>query len=298
MDGRSRPYFYGVDQKLNFQQREALAQGIQQVVETTPAGFEFFEFQFVGHQVYIYKLDHGIILLVLTSDNLVSDDYRHAVLKLQTELQQDAANAIATFRLLAGNISLTNQNYWKNRSEPASSTLHVTPSDHAAAHRNGTHGAIAPPHPSSPPAAPAPTAQQAPAPSQARVSSPHETGHPSTDIAPCSLNDAITALNYLSQLAARYLGNTVVTNYLKVTRPSADWLNGFQIDRAAHISCVDPAAYTSQPLNVEQRQWIQDWIEAFVLRCTRVIRDFATILEQSPLDDSIRTILLPRHSSP
>ncbi|HEY9816238.1 MAG TPA: hypothetical protein V6D20_10635, partial [Candidatus Obscuribacterales bacterium] len=68
VDGRSRPYFCGVDQTLNFQQKEALAQGIQQVVETTPPDFEFFEFQFTGHQVYIYKLDHGVILLVLTSD--------------------------------------------------------------------------------------------------------------------------------------------------------------------------------------------------------------------------------------
>ncbi len=33
MDGHSRPYFYGVDQNLNFQQKEALAHGIQQVIE-------------------------------------------------------------------------------------------------------------------------------------------------------------------------------------------------------------------------------------------------------------------------
>lgn len=35
MDGRSRPFFCGIDQFLNFQQKEALAQGIRQVIETT-----------------------------------------------------------------------------------------------------------------------------------------------------------------------------------------------------------------------------------------------------------------------
>ena len=84
MDGRSRPYFCGVDQTLNFQQKEALAQGIRQVVDTTPAGFESFEFQFTGHQVYIYKLDQGIILLVLTRDGLVYRDYLQAIAKLKT----------------------------------------------------------------------------------------------------------------------------------------------------------------------------------------------------------------------
>ncbi|HEY9884968.1 MAG TPA: hypothetical protein V6C98_15290, partial [Thermosynechococcaceae cyanobacterium] len=46
MDGRSRPYFCGIDQALNFQQKEALAQGILQVVETIPDSFDVFEFQF------------------------------------------------------------------------------------------------------------------------------------------------------------------------------------------------------------------------------------------------------------
>ncbi|NJL86600.1 MAG: hypothetical protein HC886_12455 [Leptolyngbyaceae cyanobacterium SM1_1_3] len=46
MDGRSRPYFCGVEQILNFQQREAIAQGIQQVVETTPVDLQSFSFQF------------------------------------------------------------------------------------------------------------------------------------------------------------------------------------------------------------------------------------------------------------
>ncbi|NJN85819.1 MAG: hypothetical protein HC881_05285 [Leptolyngbyaceae cyanobacterium SL_7_1] len=104
MDKRSRPYFYGVDRYLNFQQKEALTQGIQQVVETTPPGFEFYEFHFAGHQVYIYKLSCGVILLVLTEERLVYSSYCQAIAALKAEFQDDIHNPIATFRLLVGNI--------------------------------------------------------------------------------------------------------------------------------------------------------------------------------------------------
>ena len=107
ISARSRPYFCGVDRLLNFQQRAALAQGIQQVIDTTPAGFECFEFQFNGYRVHLYKLDQGLILLVLALNTL--GDTAHfeiaARLKLELqkslELQNNIADAIATFRQIA-----------------------------------------------------------------------------------------------------------------------------------------------------------------------------------------------------
>ncbi len=116
IDRRSRPYFCGVDNTLNFQQKEALAQGLRQVVETTPEGFESFEFQFSQNQVFIYKLPEGMILLVLANLDLIQNRYSEALKHLKTELIADSATAIATFRLLAGSFTLSNQNYWKTPS--------------------------------------------------------------------------------------------------------------------------------------------------------------------------------------
>jgi hypothetical protein len=105
LSARSRPYFCGVDRLLNFQQRAALAQGIQQVIDTTPVGFESFEFQFNGHRVHLYKLDHGLILLVLALDRLADTAHLELVarlrLELGLELQTNIADAIETFRQLA-----------------------------------------------------------------------------------------------------------------------------------------------------------------------------------------------------
>jgi hypothetical protein len=112
-DGRSRPYFYGIDTVLNSQQLEALAKGIQQVVSTTPHDFESFTFHFAHHDTHIYRLTNGTILLVLTNPNLDKESYGQHLPQLRQVLQDDAQNAIANFRLLAGSSTLTGPNYWK-----------------------------------------------------------------------------------------------------------------------------------------------------------------------------------------
>ncbi len=335
MDGRSRPYFYGIDETLNFQQREALAQGIQQVVETTPAGFECYEFQFTGHQVYIYRLNHGIILLVLTGNDLIHARYRDAVENLKSELHQDAANAIATFRLLVGNLTLSGQSYWKRQSETTtglkSTGLQSTgpqsigfpgrsakeaPSPAPKGDRNGAPRGPSPlvsetPAPAPTPApVPAPTPGPAPVPARAPVPAPAPAPAPAPVPTPApapapapvparapaleevNLKELLTALNHFSQFTTQYLGNTVVTNYWKSTRPAIEWLNNFQIDRSAQISFSGSGVPTI--VSPEQHQWIQGWTDAFIQRCSKVIRDFPNIIDQRALDDYQKALLLPK----
>ncbi|MBD2256723.1 hypothetical protein [Pseudanabaena sp. FACHB-2040] len=111
MDGRTRPFFCGLDTILNSQQKEALAQGIQQVVSTTPADFEAFSFRFGSRQAHIYKLTDGVILLVLTSNQVPFEAYVTALKQLKVTLTEDLATSVATFRLLAGCVTLNNQSY-------------------------------------------------------------------------------------------------------------------------------------------------------------------------------------------
>lgn len=106
MDGHSRPYFSGIDRSLNFQQKEALTQGIQQVVSTTPAGFESFDFCFSQQEVHIYRLGNGVILLVVTDGQLERVHFDDAVTQLKATLETDPHSAVSTFRLLAGSTTL------------------------------------------------------------------------------------------------------------------------------------------------------------------------------------------------
>ncbi|MBW4583592.1 MAG: hypothetical protein KME42_28870 [Tildeniella nuda ZEHNDER 1965/U140] len=270
MDGRSRPYFCGVDQTLNFQQKEALAQGLLQVIETIPDGFDAFEFQFAEHQVHLYKLDRGMVLLVLTCPSLVYADYLGSIKQLRVVLQEDSPNAIATFRLIAGNITLTGLTYRKHTADPATLADSIVTTD-AQDDR------------SEPPPCPDPLPESA-----ARVlSSPAD---------PPTLKAAIAALNHLSQFTTQYLGTHVITNYWKATRPSADCLTNIQVDRSAQFSFAGALPQgTLTPLTPEEQQWLQAWVSAFIKRCAQVIRDFPVIVDQKALNDQQKALLLTPH---
>ncbi|WP_216351248.1 hypothetical protein [Leptolyngbya sp. 'hensonii'] len=325
MDGRSRPYFCGVDQTLNFQQKEALVQGITQVVETTPDDFESFEFQFTGHQVYIYKLDQGMVLLVLARSELVYPDYVDAIERLKADLGEDVTKAVSTFRLIASDLTMSNQNYWKNRMGN-SPDLHLDarngmPSVEAISERstpspaNGTRQAPADPRPALDAmeivqAVPPPVTQidqssttdlpLPKAPAKNLLPNSLERHNPELPDPPSpvehglelqiELKEMLAALNALSQFTTQYLGTAVITNYWKSSRPRDDWLQSFQIDRAAKISFADPSS--SANLNPQQHQAVRGWVAAFIKRCSQVIRDFPTIVDQGALSDRQKLLLL------
>ena len=286
MDGRSRPYFCGIDQTLNFQQKEALAQGILQVVETIPDGFNAFEFQFTEHQVRLYKLDRGMVLLVLTCPDLVHADYLGTIKQLKAVLQEDMPNAIATFRLIAGNNPLSGLNDRQHLPSPPMLT------DGLVAEAQDTRFAELPVE-----------AALTAAPSlDALPDHPAESATSllaATTPESATLKEAIAALNHLSQFTIQYLGTHVITNYWKATRPPVDWLANIQIDRSAKLSFVgsSPQA-TLTPLTLQEQQWLQVWVSAFIQRCAQVIRDFSTIVEQKALNDQQKALLLAPNLNP
>jgi uncharacterized lipoprotein YmbA len=104
---RMRPYFQGLNANLDERQQQALAQGILQVLENMPEGFDAFEFYFAGNIVFIYKLAHGLVLLVLTDQYLDIKNYRFSIAKIRQAVDADVYNAVATFKLLLGSVSQT-----------------------------------------------------------------------------------------------------------------------------------------------------------------------------------------------
>ncbi len=116
---RMRPYFYGLDSVLD-RTKQALGQGVLQVVENVPEGFESFEFHFTGHVVFIYKLTHGLVLLVLTDSALELVDYRRGITKIKYLIETDTYNTVAYFKLLLGSVtqhSLPNSDWNANNAK-------------------------------------------------------------------------------------------------------------------------------------------------------------------------------------
>jgi hypothetical protein len=238
LNGRSRPYFHGFPKTLNPNQREALAQGIQQVIDTTPADFQSFEFRFTEHQVHVYKLEYGMTLLVMVHPSQVHANYHARIEEVKEILKAEEDRAIATFQTLA------TQPFTENHSG-IRTQIPVTQ--------------IQPPDPT------------------------------------INLKETLAAINQLSKLASQYLGTIVVINYWKNSRPEADWLKLFQIERTAQM--VFSGQTDTAVLSLAQYELLQYWTTAFIKRCSKVIRDFPKMVSQIPLSDRQRAILLPEPTS-
>jgi hypothetical protein len=250
IDGRNRPFFFGPDISLNTQQQDALAQGIQQVVSTTPDHFETFGFRFTNQLTHIYKLDQGLILLVLVTDQLALKDYRMAIGQLKATLMEAPHNAVPTFRLLAGCVTLGNGAIPPDADPPGTAT--------AAA------------------AAPSPDiSSPTPGPSPPTASGAALSG---AGPAKAGCQEVVEALNHLSDGAVQYLGKIIVANTWKQSRPAQPWLDQFVIGKDGDFT-VGPQSY--KPLTPEQHQWIRDWVAAFLTRGGRTIRNFPTLVSQT-----------------
>lgn len=259
MDGRSRPSFLGIDQILNVQQEEILAQGIQQVVATTPAGLESFSFQFVAHQVYIHKLDQGISLMVLIHPRLSHQEYQAAFEPLKRLLQTDLTAGVDTFRDWLDGTS---------QDDHPDGAVVSTP----LAHPDLT---IDPPD---------------------SLESPDSLDPPDSLASPY-LAEAVDALNQLSVFTSHYLGKTIVSNTLKASCPNVPWMQQFQVNRIGEIQW-EPSTDggNSEPLTTEQCGWIQDWANGFIKKCSRIIRNYAVLLEKESFSDRQRQLLFPPNS--
>ncbi|MFN5854468.1 MAG: hypothetical protein ACK456_00995 [Pseudanabaenaceae cyanobacterium] len=101
---RMRPYFYGLDSVME-RTKEVLGQGILQVMENVPDGFESFEFHFAKSIVFVYKLSHGLVLLVMADRQLNLAEYRHGIKGIKHLVESDTYNTVATFKLLLGSVT-------------------------------------------------------------------------------------------------------------------------------------------------------------------------------------------------
>lgn len=256
MDGMSRPCFYGFHAELEGSQQHLVAQNIQQVLETAPEGFTSFEFQFELYRVYLHKLNQRITLLVLTDHQLSRSTYLPGVRHLLLELQLNQSNLINEFRDIVAQI--------------APPRFTVAPA----------------PKPINPPPAPDQSALLAQPPS-----SPAPAPAQTASLQAVSVKEILAAMNALSQFTTQYLGTLVVANYWQSTRPPDDWLLHFQIERSAQMTFIVQVPSERLPLlSEEQYQSVKCWVAAFVERCSKIIRNFAHLLQQA-LDHQQKALL-------
>lgn len=98
--GECQPIFYSKNPKFEVIQKDALFQGILQVVETIPTGFEVFEFRFSERQISLYRLLSGAVLLIVRDKTVIDETEKIQLQAFQTWLESDLAGAIAAISTL------------------------------------------------------------------------------------------------------------------------------------------------------------------------------------------------------
>ena len=328
---RMRPYFYGLDAVLD-RTKQALGQGVLQVVENVPEGCESFEFNFSGHVVFIYKLTHGLVLLVLTDNELKLVDYNRSITKIKYLIESDTYNTVANFKLLLGSVTQTSlpSTNWNANSPSASSpiaTVQAQPTTGSFSDPNIE--ANVSPFPSSTIEAgnltnnltnktPSTTTSKN-VQSQSnvtRVQTPPESSASapiSKTIAnsnPTKIDNDSYPKSVLVQTGSQeYKLNELLAALNKLSNFTTQYLgkvvvaNYLKSSRPADVSWllefeVDRNGQVSHPKQAtivctpEQLQQIQSWVTVYIKRCKQVIRNFDQMLVQDCLDVRQRQILL------
>lgn len=94
------------------------------------------------------------------------------------------------------------------------------------------------------------------------------------------VEDLVTALNQLSKYSSNYMGGTLTTNNWQSNRPNSEWLNHFQVNRGAKFTF---SGNTGEVEDFSQLRSLHEWVSAFIAQNSKVIRDFATTIEQNKI---------------
>ncbi len=114
----------------------------------------------------------------------------------------------------------------------------------------------------------------------------------------------IQAFNRLAEIAGRYLGTAIMARHLTRSRPLVACLDGVTIDRRGKLEMpANPQTQTSSTqtssthksgldeLTNEQRSAFSMWIQEFTQQCSKIIRNFDTLVRQEGLTEEEITIL-------
>lgn len=106
-------------------------------------------------------------------------------------------------------------------------------------------------------------------------------GRPSLTVA-----QALEHLNRVSELAQKYLGNVIVANYWRSSRPSTGWLADFVVTDNGYITYHGSLAARKTVVNPNQQQQLETWLVSFVDQCRHILPLFRHDLQKARLSGS------------
>lgn len=92
------------------------------------------------------------------------------------------------------------------------------------------------------------------------------------------IQDLLEAFNDLISSANHYLGGTLVSNYLKSSRPEFKWLEQFVLDKSNPIKYKGALTDRISPV---QLVWFKKWMRLFMKNCSQIIPEFPKMVDRA-----------------
>lgn len=102
-----------------------------------------------------------------------------------------------------------------------------------------------------------------------------------------TLAQVLEHFNKIGEIAQKYLGQMIVANYWRGTRPYSSWFADFAITREGRIVCQSYHSTRDLYLTQEQLEHLESWLSAFIQQCQRVLPQFPKQLQKAGLPATV-----------
>lgn len=112
--------------------------------------------------------------------------------------------------------------------------------------------------------------------------------NPSNSELDINIEEALAALNTLSQFICRYLGPKITSNFLNLSQPKDEWIKNFEIKYSATVTFRGDKTEIVKPLKI---LLLRNWTQNFMRQCYQLVRDLPNKFEKEDLCEKHRKII-------
>lgn len=95
-----------------------------------------------------------------------------------------------------------------------------------------------------------------------------------------SIRNIVTNFESIATITSHYLGGTITAKIFEDSRPDVAWLQEFSIDKKGTINFT--GTMTNRVTTI-QLKWFEKWTNAFIKKCSFIIKDLPNIIEKKQL---------------
>lgn len=95
-----------------------------------------------------------------------------------------------------------------------------------------------------------------------------------------TIGDVIANLEQIANITSRYLGGMITVKNFEQSRPDAEWLENFTMDKNGKITFQGSL---NHQVTTIQLKWLEKWTNSFVEKSSLIVQDLPRVIEEKSL---------------